>query len=301
MIPKTVKSVLNKHKKRDDWFLDDYSINPYEGCSCNCLYCYIRGSKYGENMSDKLAYKSNALSILEKQLKARAAKGQYGFVAVGSATDAYMPQEEELNLTRGMLELLLQYRFPVFISTKRTLILRDLSILKEIDKEAMIPDDLAQSLKRGVILSVSISTLKENISNVLEPGAVTPLQRLQLIKQLKEEGFLAGVNAIPLLPFISDTEDELEGIIAAAKEHDADYILAGSLTLFGNDKGDSKTLYYKFLEHYNPDLIPHYDELYSGLHYPPATYHAALKKRVDALCKKYQLRSSIQSHEPYSS
>lgn len=298
MIARTVKSVLNKHKKRDSWFLDDYSINPYEGCSCNCLYCYIRGSKYGENMSEKLAYKSNALSILEKQLKARAAKGQYGFVAVGSATDAYLPQEEELNITKGILKLLLQYRFPVFISTKKTLITRDISLLKEIDKAAIIPDDL--SLQRGVILSVSISTLHENISNMLEPGAVTPMQRLQLIQQLKQEGFLAGVNAIPLLPFISDTQDELEVIIAAVKEHNADYILAGSLTLFGEEKGDSKTLYYKFLERYNPDLIPHYDELYNGKFYPPAAYQSALKKRVDALCKKYQLRNSILSHEPFS-
>jgi DNA repair photolyase len=69
---KQVKSVLTKHKKRDSWFLDDYSINPYEGCSCNCLYCYIRGSKYGENMEEGLAVKANALQVLEKQLHARA-------------------------------------------------------------------------------------------------------------------------------------------------------------------------------------------------------------------------------------
>ena len=66
---KLVKSVLNKHKKRDNWFLDDYSVNPYEGCSCNCLYCYIRGSKYGENMNERLAVKENALQVLEKQLQ----------------------------------------------------------------------------------------------------------------------------------------------------------------------------------------------------------------------------------------
>jgi DNA repair photolyase len=87
---KIVKSVLNKHKKRDNWFLDDYSVNPYEGCSCNCLYCYIRGSKYGENMAEHLFVKANITEVLEKQLQLRAKKNQYGFVAVGSATDAYM-------------------------------------------------------------------------------------------------------------------------------------------------------------------------------------------------------------------
>jgi DNA repair photolyase len=85
---KTIKSVLNKHKKRDNWFLDDYSVNPYEGCSCNCLYCYIRGSNYGVNMNDKLAVKENALVVLEKQLQLRAKKNKYGIVAVGTGTDA---------------------------------------------------------------------------------------------------------------------------------------------------------------------------------------------------------------------
>src|SRR5258706_12282635 len=95
---KQVRSVLNKHKKRDSWFLDDYSVNPYEGCSCNCLYCYIRGSKYGENMDEGLAVKANSLEVLEKQLALRAGKNQQGLVAVGSGTDAYIQHEEKYRL-----------------------------------------------------------------------------------------------------------------------------------------------------------------------------------------------------------
>src|SRR5689334_16455545 len=211
-----VKTVLNKQKKRDGWFLTDYSVNPYEGCSCNCLYCYIRGSKYGENMAEKLSVKSNALPILEKQLRNRAAKSQYGLVAVGSATDAYLPHESNLRITKGMLHLFHRYKFPVFISTKRDLILRDIELLKEIDKNAILPHDLRQRLKRGTILSVSISTMDESISNILEPGACTPMERLNILKKLKSEGFLVGVNAIPVLPFISDTDEHLEKIIEAA-------------------------------------------------------------------------------------
>lgn len=123
--PISVKSILNKHKFRDSWFLDEYSVNPYQGCGCNCLYCYIRGSKYGENMEEKLAYKENLLEILDKQLKNAAYKAKYGYVAVGTATDAYMPVEEKYQLTRTCLKLLLKYRFPVFISTKSDLIARD--------------------------------------------------------------------------------------------------------------------------------------------------------------------------------
>jgi len=290
---KLVKSVLNKHKKRDSWFLDDYSVNPYEGCSCNCLYCYIRGSKYGENMDEGLAVKTNALEILEKQLATKAKKGQYGFVAVGSGTDAYIHHEEKLRITEGMLQLLLKYRFPVFISTKCTLIKRDIELLKEIDRQAILPDDLQPRLKRGVILSVSLSTTNEKISNMLEPGAAPPVQRLELVKQLKEQGFLTGVNAIPVLPFISDSGEELEKIIVAAKTHNADYILVGGLTLFGNDTADSKTLFYKFLERYDPSLLPKYQQLYGANWYTSFSYQDELKQRANLLCKKHSIRNTI--------
>lgn len=288
-----VKSVLNKHKKRDSWFLTEYSVNPYEGCSCNCLYCYIRGSKYGENMTERLSAKSNALSVLDKQLRNRAAKGQYGFVAVSSATDAYMPYEQDVRLTEGMLNLLLRYRFPVFISTKRDLIIRDIEILKQIDQAAILPHDLQSRLKRGLILSVSISTMDESISNMLEPGACAPIERLAILKRLKAEGFLVGVNAIPILPFISDKLEELEKIIEASVSHGADYILVGGLTLFGNETADSKTLYFKFLKRYDPSLIPKYISLFGDNHYAPFEYHAALGKISDMLCKKHNIRNRI--------
>ncbi len=290
---KQVRSVLNKHKKRDSWFLDEYSVNPYEGCSCNCLYCYIRGSRYGTNMEEGLAVKMNAPELLEKQLAARARKNQYGIVAVGSATDAYIHHEEQHQLTRKMLELLLQYRFPVFISTKCLLITRDIDLLKEIDKMAILPPDLQKSLQRGLILSVSISTLDDKISHMLEPGAAAPLRRLQLLQQLKKEGFLAGVNAIPLLPYISDTEEEMEKIIAAAKLHEADYILTGGLTLFGDDPADSKTLFYKFLERYDGSLLSKYRDLFAGNSYTSFAYQQQLKEKAGRLCRKYQIRNSI--------
>lgn len=290
---KQVKSVLNKHKKRDSWFLDDYSVNPYEGCSCNCLYCYTRGSKYGENMDEKLAVKANALEVLDRQLAARAKKSQYGFVAVGSATDAYIHHEEQQEMTKGMLLLLLKHRFPVFISTKCTLITRDIELLKEIDTAAILPEDLKETLARGLILSVSISSLDEKVSDMLEPGAAPPLQRLELVKRLKKEGFFTGVNAIPLLPYISDTEEELEKIIAAAKEYGADYILTGGLTLFGTGIADSKTLFYKFLERYDSSLLPKYQQLYGSNFYTSFSYQNQLKEKAERLCKKYTIRNRI--------
>ena len=290
---KTVKSVLNKHKQRDNWFLDDYSVNPYEGCSCNCQYCYIRGSRYGLNMENSLAVKINGPLILEKQLQARARKHQYGFVAVGSATDAYIRQEEKFKITESYLKLLLRYRFPVFISTKRTLIKRDVDLLAEIGRTAILPADLTQGLKSGIILSVSISTMDEKISARLEPGAATPVERLNLVAELSALGFLVGVNAIPILPYISDTDHELEEIISAAKKHNAHYVLVGGLTLFGKEPADSKTLYYQFLESNYPELVGAYNELYGNKYYPPRHYQDRLKQRADRLCSRYQIRNCI--------
>jgi DNA repair photolyase len=93
-------------------------------------------------MEKGIIVKSNVLEILERQLQMRARKGEYGFVTVGSATDAYMHHEEQWKLTEGVLKLLLKYRFPAFISTKSTLILRDVQLLQQIDKAAILPDDL---------------------------------------------------------------------------------------------------------------------------------------------------------------
>ena len=244
-------------------------------------------------MENGLTVKTNVLEILDKQLAARANKDQHGFVAVGSGTDAYIHHESKYMLTEGILWLLLKYRFPVFISTKRTLITRDIELLKEIDKTAILPADLKDKLQRGLILSVSVSTLDEKITAMLEPGATPPLQRLELIKQLKQEGFLVGVNAIPVLPFISDTEESLEKIIATAKEYGADYVLVGGLTLFGNGVTDSKTLFYKFLERYDASLPPKYQQLYGSNFYTSFQYQDHLKKMANKFCKKHNIRNSI--------
>ena len=293
MHQKQVKSVLNKQKQRDHWFLTDYSVNAYEGCSCNCLYCYIRGSKYGENMDTGLAVKSNALEVLERQLQIRAKKGQHGIVLVGSATDAYLYHEEKWRLTEGMLKLFLKYRFPVFISSKSTLILRDIELLKQIDESAILPDDLKKTLGRGVILSTSVSSMNERVTDMLEPGAAAPMERLKTLQQLKQHGFLCGVNAIPILPGVSDTEVEMEKIISSASDHGADYILVGGLTLFGINPADSKTLYYEFLKRYDASLISRYEKMYGINFFPSKEYQEELKQRAERICTKYDLRTTI--------
>src|SRR5687767_143418 len=186
----TVKSVLNKKKNRDSWFLDDYTLNPYEGCSFNCQYCYIRGSKYGENMAETLAAKINGPQVLDKQLAFRVKKNQYGIIALASATDPYIKAEEKYRITESYLRVILKHQFPVLIITKSEMILRDMGILKEIDRQAIHASDLAGKLTRGVVISFSFSTLDPEIASALEPGAPLPQARLNTMKQCKDAGFL---------------------------------------------------------------------------------------------------------------
>jgi len=288
-----VKSILNKHKKRDEWFLDDYSVNPYEACAHNCLYCYIRGSKYGENMTRSLSAKINAPEILEKQLKARARKNEYGIIFISSATDAWQPIEEKLNLTRKLLEIILKYRFPVHCQTKSNLILRDLDLLKKIDKVAILPKDLREKLKRGVIISFSFSTLDEKLAKILEPGAPTPKERLKAMQKCKEAGFLTGAAFIPVLPYLSDLEEKLDEMIKTAKEYKANFVFVGTLTLFGENPADCKTLYYKFLKRYYPELISKYKSLFRIFSMPSKEYQRKLEEKSIKICKKYKIRYRI--------
>jgi DNA repair photolyase len=288
-----VKSILNKHKKRDNWFLDDYSINPYEGCAHNCLYCYIRGSKYGENMAKSLSVKINAPEILEKQLRARVGKNEYGIIFISSATDAWQPIEEKLNLTRKLLEIILKYRFPVHCQTKSNLILRDLDLLKKIDKVAILPKDLREKLKRGVIISFSFSTLDEKLAKILEPGASIPKERLKTMQKCKKAGFLTGAALIPVLPYLSDSEEKLDEMIKTAKEYGAGFVLVGTLTLFGEGLADCKTLYFKFLEKYYPGLILKYKNLFRNSFQPSKEYQRELKEKSIRLCNKYKIKFKI--------
>jgi DNA repair photolyase len=288
-----VKTILNKKKKRDSWFLDDYTLNPYEGCSMNCQYCYIRGSKYGENMAETLSAKVNGVEVLDRQLAFRAKKNQYGIIALSSATDPYIKAEEKYELTQRFLLTILKHRFPVLMITKSELILRDNDILKEIDRNAIHADDLKGKLNRGAIISFSFSTLDHDLAATLEPGAPSPSARLKTMMKCKDAGLFVGMNCIPVLPFISDSDEKLEGLITAGKDHGADYILIGGLTLFGENPADSKVLYHKFLERKFPQLITEYKKLYRIFPYPPQDYIGQLNARADRLCEKVGLQRGI--------
>ena len=288
------KSILNKTKKRDPWFLDDYTVNPYSGCSFNCLYCYIRGSKYGINMEKKLGVKTNAPALLDKALRLRAKKGQYGIIVLASATDPYLQLEATTLLTRSLLEIILKHRFPVHIITKSNLVLRDIDLLKQIDKEAILPADLNQ-LKRGAMITFSFSTTDDATGHIFEPGATPPSLRVKTLAELSNNGFLTGVSMMPLLPWISDTTESLEAMFSSFSQNGAQYCFPADLTLFGNDPAHSKPLMMKAIEKHYPHLLEKYQRYFASSNEMPAYYRKAFYTKMTELGKKYGLKNRIVS------
>ena len=287
-----VKSILNKHKKRDEWFLGNYTLNPYAGCSIGCIYCYTQGSKYGGNHGFKVAAKSNAVPILKKQLKNCIRRNERGFIVLGSAADPYPVLEKDLKLTREILGIVKRYRFPIHVLTKSTLILRDIDVLKDINDIAVIPEDL-EKLDNGVIISFSFSTLDEKLAKIIEPGAPSPIERLEAMKQVSDSGFKTGVVNMPTLPFLSDSEEEIEAMVKAARKYGAHYVLYAGLTLYGDAPETCKTLYFNFLKEYYPDLLPEYENLFKGSIASSKRYQKDLAIRFRGISNRYGIKNKI--------
>lgn len=287
-----VKSVLNKTKKRDSWFLDDYTVNLYSSCSFNCLYCYIRGSKYGSNLEQSLSVKTNAIEILDRQLSNRAKKGQYGIIVLSSATDPYLQIERKYELTRQALQVILKHRFPVHIITKSDLIERDFDLLQQIDRAAILPDDL-QDLQGGVIVSFSFSTVVDEWGRIFEPGATAPSARLLALEKTIQAGFLTGVSMMPLLPYISDTTEQLHHIFSTMREKKVDYVLPATITLWGSGKADSKTLMFNAVRKHFPELEVKYQRLFAEGSQMPSYYQKAFYAKMKELCGEYGLQDGI--------
>lgn len=287
------KTLLNKNKKRDDWFLGNYPLNPYGGCSMACIYCYTNGSKYGGNYGVRVSAKINAVPILKKQLKNSIKRNERGIIILGSAADPYPSVEKDLTLTRQILEIIKRYKFPIHILTKSELILRDMDILNGIKEVAILPDDLSDKLDNGVIISFSFSTLDEKLSKIIEPGAPSPIERLETMKKYNDAGFKTGIINMPTLPFLSDSEKEIESMVKASKKYRAHYVLYAGLTLYGDAPDDCKTVYYNFLEKNYPDLVPEYEKLFKGSNAPSKRYQNHLAIKYGEISNKYGVKNNI--------
>jgi len=244
-------------------------------------------------MEEKLSIKSNAVELLDKQLKLRASKNLYGFIVLSSATDPYLQFEKEEKLTRRILEVILKYKFPVHVITRSDLVTRDFDLLHEINENAILPMDLAQQTNHKVFVTFSFSTVDDKVAKIFEPGATSPSIRLETLKVVSKNNFHTGVSMMPMLPYISDTTESLHTMFNEFKKSGAKYVMPSTITLFGNGTGDSKTLVIRAVEKHYPHLSDKYKKFFSNYHELPSYYNKAFYKKMLELGEQYQLKNRI--------
>jgi len=190
------QSILAENKSPDLSFR--YSVNPYRGCAHGCAYCYARPShEYlsfgsGTDFERKLVVKPTAPELLQQTFEKPSWRG--ALLAFSGNTDCYQPIEARLELTRRCLEVCRDYRNPVHIITKSTLVERDIQLLLELHERASV----------GV--SVSVTFWNDEISRAIEPYAPTPRRRIETIRRLSAAGLPVVLHVAPVIPGLSDRD-----------------------------------------------------------------------------------------------
>ncbi len=198
------RSIISTNRSPDLPF--DRSINPYRGCEHGCVYCYARpshtylGLSAGLDFETKIFAKTNAAELLRKELSRGDRAGS--MIALGANTDPYQPVEKQLRITRSVLEVLSEFEQPITITTKSSLVARDIDLLAP-----MAAKGLAKVL-------ISIGTLDAHIARTMEPRANSPARRIEAIARLSQAQIPAGVIVAPIVPALTDPD--LERVLEAA-------------------------------------------------------------------------------------
>jgi DNA repair photolyase len=179
---------------------------------------------------------------------------------------------------RGILQACIDYRFPVHIIQKSTLVLRDLDLLQEL------------ASKTWVTVSFSICGVDEAVTGVMEPFAPTALERIEAMGTLVEAGVHAGVSYMPILPYLCDTWEAIEETVALVAEHRGEYVIPAGLTL----SGPQRDHYFGILQVHWPHLVDPYDHIYPvGRSYGPVGYEINPYHRVAKVAAQYGVRVGL--------
>jgi len=272
-----VRSILNRCNSERVPFR--WTINPYRGCEFGCKYCYARYThEYmeidGGEFESKIYVKQDAGALAERDLGCEEARGQH--IALGTATDPYQPAEKEFGATRAILERMAEREgLSVSITTKSDRVVRDIDLLRRIAERS------------SLTVNVSITTLRTRLARLLEPRAPRPDLRLDAVKKLREAGIAAGVFAMPVLPGLTDGEEDLDALARGAREAGAQWFGASVLFLMPA----SLKQFIPFLEEKFPRLVKQYKAWYGRGGYAPETYASEISRRVNLLRQKYALNS----------
>ena len=276
------RKILNIHKHVDGpWFWGKYTAHPYVGCRSGCDFCYCRGGRYlgrrdPETFDCLIGVKTNAVERLRGEM--------FGLEPeIISVSDWQQPAEDEYKLSRGMLEVVFEAGFPLFIVERSPLLTRDLDLLVEINQKSWV----------GVLFS--ISNLDPALKRAFEPRSPGVKQRLGAMSEVAEAGIYVGTSMMPILPFVGDAERHLEDIIRATKDHGGQCVLAGGLTMDGVQA--EHTL--EAAKNFDPDLEDQLRKLYrwsvdgKPSYGPPGTYNARIGLLVREICEKHKLLDRI--------
>lgn len=253
------------------WFGIDYNMNLYKGCHFGCIYCDSRSDKYHIDNFDTVRIKENCLTLLERDLRQT---NRYGVIGIGAMSDSYNNFEKNYKITRGALSLIKLYGQGVSLETKSALICRDVDILKDIAKS------------NNCIIKLSITTYDDNISKIIEPHASLSSNRFEAVKTLSNNGIFVGILLTPVLPFITDNEDNIIKIIELAHKNKVRFIYS----MFGVTLRDTQKEYYLAkLQRYFPDVFENYQAHYHNEYVFNARNHEYLQNVFRRECEKYQI------------
>jgi DNA repair photolyase len=275
-----VKSILNEcHSERVPF---RWTVNPYRGCEFGCKYCYARYTHGymeldGSEFESKIYVKKDAGPLAARELNQKEVWGEH--IAIGAATDPYQPAEREFGATRAILEKMAEREgLSVSITTKSDQVVRDIELLQGI------------SARSSLTVNVTITTLRTHLARLLEPRAPRPDLRLAAVRRLREAGISAGVFAMPIIPGLTDREEDLDALARRARDANAEWFAANVLYLMP----DSWKTFIAFLEVKFPRLVKQYREWYGRSVNAPESYRKEMSERVANLRKKYGLGSLPQ-------
>jgi DNA repair photolyase len=252
-----------------------WTINPYRGCEFACKYCYARYThefmemRDGVDFEQKIYVKQHAAHLLRQELR-RVKPGEE--IAVGTATDPYQPAERRFEVTRAILEELTRHQdLEIGLITKGSLILRDLDLLRELQRN------------NRLFVNLTITTLNVDLARILEPRAPRPDLRMETVRKLNLAGIVAGVSCSPVIPGITDAPQDLERLVRATAEAGGKHIFANPLFL----KPCSAAVFLPFLEQEFPQLAAGFHQRYKDRAFLPKTYGKRISQLMQRLRQKY--------------